>query len=416
MTKDVFSDIKAAIFRAPTNVHRIQQLSDTRNDGLNEDTVTDLLLNEMIGADYSIDASCPKCLKNECGHWSSALSSRLLKLRAKPLSRYEEGGNKRHGAEPAAADWILEITGPDGTNRMMFQAKRGGLPHTTDDKGQFKNLKKAARGYGASAFYVIYLRHDDPHRELRTKCKFRTSAADTSMLVLSAKAVDDLMKIKAPLSTLAKKARPLSCIAGCRCLGTSDNDLFDSATKFIRNLDRKYAPRKASSVPKPEGVALVAVDSSRVSLSTNKVKDARASQHGEDSVFIIRFGAPRRSDVDGSNENGELERRIGFHTDPPLSDDEWLEATRKYWRASPIRASRVNYLVASHKGKVHQMYRVIEKDGVIQDFQSGGRIEFKVDDRAVTGRLRSRIKNVAEARLEEVSGSRTPFVYADFPD
>lgn len=412
MQRDVFADIRDAILGAPTNVHRLQQLSGARPEGLHEETTTDLLLNEMVGRHYEISSDCPQCRTADCASWSSALPPKPQQVYAKPLSRYEEGGNKKHGVTPAAADWILEFKEPDASTRMMFQAKADRLPYKSED-AQLNDLVAAAKRYNAVPLYVIYIRHPQPHTKLTTLCPYRTSAADTSMLVLSAQKVKTLNRSK-PVAHWSRYTRPLSCLAGCPCLGTSRSEIFAAALIFARSHNSKYQPGSEYSVDLPPEMTGLSVDTRFRSLSRSSKTTANDKRDGVDALFIVRAGTPRVDWSYPDTSDGRTSRRIGSHTD--FSSEEWREATRKFWRASASRAVDVRYLIAAQHGRVRRIYRVIQPDGVIQH-PDMGRIEFNVKELEESeSRLFSRIKEVAEAKLSELGKGRTPFTYADFSE
>ena len=411
MPRDVYADIQGAILRAPTNVHRLQQLSKARTTGLHEETITDILLNEMVGTAYEVSSVCPQCLTATCFDWHSSIPMRPRRILAKPLSRYEEGGNKKHGVKPAGADWILELKDGGKSTRMMFQAKTSRLP-TSDENQQLNDLVIAAKGYNAAPFYIIYLRHDPTHTQLKTRCPYRTSAAVTSMLVLSAKTVRRLSRNK-PVTHWAKYARPLSCLGGCRCLETHGDEIFDAATEFIQKFLPEYEPSCSSGRELPDEIAGVSVDVRRQSLSRAKKRKSEPMDSAVDPIFIVRLGKPRIDEYYDEHAGEWVTRRIGFHDD--FTDDEWREASREYWKASASRAVNVRYVVASAHGEIYRIYRVLHPDGVIRQPERGGRIEFQVDELDQDDSNYSMIKSAAEKRLSTVEGNRTPFVYADLP-
>lgn len=410
--KNVFVGVKEAVLRAPINLHRIQQLS-SRDQGLHEETVTDLLLNEMTGSPYEIAATCSACFQADCKHWGAGSALSAVGVRAKALTKNEEGGHTGRGEAPAAADWILEVTGDGAPVRLMFQAKAGRMPSGKKEKTQLGNLILAAGRLDAVPLYIFYTKHEDPHKELQTQCPYRTTAAETSMLVVSAEVVRQL-KARTPTETWALQARPLSCLAGCRCLGTGRSDLYAAILGFTESFGRAGAPNDDGGAVNLAGVPKLTIDSLTESLPRKHLlQKPQASAAPErvqrDAVVVIRMGAPGTSDVDTSDPK----RRIGFHTDEPLSDDEWRDATRMYWRMNKLRAAHVQYLAASYRGKVYRLYKVSDEDGVIWHGIRDGRIEFQVEDLELGSEIGQKVTKVAEDRLRGVAKSQAPFVYAD---
>ena len=413
MPRDVYADIQGAILRAPTNVHRLQQLSKARTTGLHEETITDILLNEMVGTAYEVSSVCPQCLTAACSDWHSSIPLQPQRVLAKPLSKYEEGGNKKHGVKPAGADWILELKDGGSSTRMMFQAKASRLPKSNKkERGQLEDLVKATKLYNAAPFYIVYLRHHPTHYKLTTLCPYRTSAADTSMLVLPAETVRGLPH-NTPVTQWARDARPLSCLGGCRCLRTNGKGIYAAATEFIQKFLPEYEPSRSFQRGWPDEIAGVSVDVGRQSLSRGKNRKSESMDSGVDAMFIIRLGKPRIDEYYDERAGEWVTRRIGFHDD--FTDDEWRETSRKYWKASASRAVNVRYVVASAHGEIYRIYRVLHPDGVIRQPERGGRIEFQVDELDQDDSNYSMIKSAAEKRLSTVEGNRTPFVYADLP-
>lgn len=400
-----FSDLPEAVLRAPVNIHRLQQLA-FKKGGLAEETITDLLLNEMIGTAYAVEAACPGCSDEACRHWGLSRDPGRAGVQAKPLTRYEEGGNKKHGAAPAAADWVLEVShGAHTPARMMFQAKAGRAPRGKKERRQLDDLISAAARYGAAPLYVIYVKQGDAHAALITKCVYRTSAAETSMFVVAAHVMERLFGA-AEFAELAKHARPLACIGGCRCLETNGDEFFAAASAFLRDCVPDYdAPYELPPVA-DQGIPSLEINSGVQSIAR---RAPRSRGTGEDAIFVVRAGKAGEAEVD-SKANP---RRIGWHTRPPLTDDEWREATRMYWRMNAKRALNVRYVVASHRGRVYRVYEVKEHDGVIRHEIHDGRIEFRVDDVSKSSERYEAIAAIAEQRLREVRGSQAPFVYAD---
>ncbi|SDR72444.1 hypothetical protein SAMN04489752_0064 [Brevibacterium siliguriense] len=414
MPRDVYADIQGAILRAPTNVHRLQQLTKTRPEGLHEETITDLLLNEMVGSAYEVSADCPQCLSADCSDWHSSLPLQPRGVLAKPLSKYEEGGNKKHGVKPTGTDWILELKKDEVSIRMMFQAKASRLPSSSkEERGQLNDLIEAAELYNAAPFYIIYLRHYPTHTKLTTVCPYRTSAADTSMLLLPAETVR-VLSHNTPVTQWAEFARPLSCLGGCRCLGTNGHGIYDAASGFVQSFLPEYEPLHSFDRELPDELAGVSADVRRQALSRGMNSKSESKEPGVDAIFIARLGKPRIDEYYDERASEWVTRRIGFHDD--FTDDEWREASRKYWNASASRAVNVRYVVASAHGEIYRIYRVLHPDGVTRQSGNGGKIEFHVDQLGHDDSNYSKVKSAAEKRLSAVESTRAPFVYTDLPE
>lgn len=138
------------------------------------------------------------------------------------------------------------------------------------------------------------------------------------------------------------------------------------------------------------------------------------SGDGKNAIFIVRMGKPQLAEGDDESLNSRGGRRIGYHTNPPLSEQELQDAVRMYWRADAKRARNVRYLVASHNRSVVSVYKVSDGDGVLQHHYPDNqkRIEFRVETLPEGTHEYSQIKELATSRLAEVRG-RSPFVYAD---
>lgn len=223
------------------------------------------------------------------------------------------------------------------------------------------------------------------------------------MLVLSAFTVRELSP-HTPIVEWALRARPLSCLGGCPCLKTGSSDAFAAILEFARSFVSEYSPVNRLGPLEVFGVPKLTIDNGTQSLPRRRRKPVVGRQ--VDAVVVVRLGNPGWKDDGGDGP----QRKTGFHTNPPLSADELRDATRMYWRMAKDRAENVQYLVASHRGEVHGIYKVSDGDSVITH---NGRIKFEVHEIQLESAIGRSVHRVAEARLKEVSGSQAPFVYAD---
>ncbi|WP_147406067.1 hypothetical protein [Kocuria tytonis] len=414
---DIFSDLTGAFLRAPLNYHRLNQLT-CGESGLQEETITDLLVNEMAGGEYRVDAVCPaqgQSCADTCKSWGDDFEQSDYPARVKQLTRREEGGYKGKQAG-VGADWVLEVRQKNKAVRMLVQAKRINVNNQSlagfAKSKQIRQLESAAQRLHAAPFYAFYLKHGDPHEELTTACKRHTQAWETSILLISAERVKSLQNS----SEWVSSAWPLRCLGGCPELGNSQDDVFGK----IENIIKYYYPKR-KPIKIDDGFASISEPASTnelqsISIDSNvwRPQSILKAEKNAGLIMVVRVGKPRHSDVDGVRRQDEV-RRIGWHTDPSLTDEEWKEATRKYWRVDLKKANTVKYLVAAHRGEVQKVYKVI-KPGAFTvyepvDGDGNRRVAFEVSE-VVSEDDYCIISQVAKNRLKNIK-NQSPFVYAE---
>lgn len=197
---DVFVDLLDATLRGSKNYHRLEHLGRRTDYTLKEETVTDLLLAEMAGRAYEVSAGCPACARADtCRDWDGGRTPDTAGVRARALTRAQEGGNQAKKQAGAHADFVLTVEHSDPDNstqgdarqvRLLVQAKRATpgrkFLNTKVLRDQYDGLLAAAQHYGAAPYYALYVQQPDPHRNSRTRCRRHPAAADQSIVLVPA--------------------------------------------------------------------------------------------------------------------------------------------------------------------------------------------------------------------------------------
>jgi hypothetical protein len=142
----VFENLRNAVLRGSRSYHRLEHLGrnrDSETDSgrriytLAEETITDLLIADMAGAAYEVAGPCPACPTESspggagCVHWNGVAKPVEASLMIRPLTRAEEGGNRK-GKAAVGADFVMTFhnsteSGTAPSIRLLIQAKRAAL-------------------------------------------------------------------------------------------------------------------------------------------------------------------------------------------------------------------------------------------------------------------------------------------------
>lgn len=117
--------------RGSRNYHRLEHLGRRDAYTFHEETITDLLVAEMAGKSYDIDATCPVCATGAaCPDWDGATRLGVRGIHVRALTKIEEGGNRRLKRAGVHADFVVavqdhdpDLPGRGPEHRMLVQAK-----------------------------------------------------------------------------------------------------------------------------------------------------------------------------------------------------------------------------------------------------------------------------------------------------
>lgn len=412
---EVFVNLKNATVRGSRNYHRLEQLGRRDTHALHEETITDLLLAEMAGRHYVVDAACPGgCASTGCVDWEGGgqVSQRGLQVRA--LTKLEEGGNRRRKRKGAHADFVLAVANcsPELSDdlsggpqiRLMVQAKRitpGArifLP-SRKERSQYDGLRTAATAAGAAPYYALYVQQLDAHASTATRCARHRTAADRAIVLVPAGAGRGYLPGKAA-DQVIPLGRPLRCLAGCSCTKTLSGPQtpWVAVGAFVQADFPRYV---ATELPPVEDVPQVKVNAGLSKPGPEPLQPTAVDEQGE--VLLVRLG-PRRATQDPQRPY------IGYADG--LTAHELRDTARRYWRLAPARAQLLRYLVVGSGRQVLRAYR-IEPDGLTfnVDDKGNSRASFELAEIA-DGTLNGQLLRQAGEALEKLpSGSQNPVMY-----
>jgi hypothetical protein len=431
---EIFVDLLDATVRSARNYHRLDHCSfvdgarQKRGFRFKEETITDLLIGELAGKQYDVQAACPVCGPGTCTDWDGDPSCAISGFQIRALTKHEEGGRRR-GRVGAHADFILTIRRQDPSSRVhqadspelriMVQAKRADPRRSTfrPDRSQYGKLVEIAPAYGAVPYYALYVQQPGPHGSVPTACPRAVSASDRS-IVLAAASVGPAALPGRLLTSILREARPLRCLAGCTCANPGGNstgqpdpsNVWDTAFRFITRDFPGYQP-VSSREKLPPGVPAVRTNLTQYKPSEAGRRSGRQPRSaaagirrlGDDEVLLIRLGTQRESPTPDR-------RFIGYA--PEMSAAELRDSARMYWRLGNERAQRVRYLVISAGGRALDACEVTP-DGLtfVEGADGQYRVAFTVA--AITNSdLKRTLLALAERKLSRLPpGARNPCVY-----
>ncbi|MFN8075654.1 MAG: hypothetical protein U0Q15_09565 [Kineosporiaceae bacterium] len=418
----VFTNMRSALACSTQTLHRLEHLgrgnasssaaAAFKGPTLREVAVTDLLMGRLAGETYEVTSDCPECARpGACAHWDTNPVT-PTPFQVRQLTQREEGGAPRKGIEGANADFILQWT--DVTNsraiRVMIQAKvRSAAQHLVRarDRNQLQGLIGASGSEGAAPYYAVYMNRGTPHVASLTLCPRRLGAADTSICLVPITEAPDFSgpsALERPTDTIVQESgRPITCLLDCTCSGPARRrparparpiDSFradyEAALRFVQRDHPGYQPVPVGDAPSSR---VIEVSNRQTALPRHQPR------HGEADAAVVRLG-PRRTDGLGDRE------WYGF--DRSMTPGQVADATRMYWRMAPHRAQRLEFLVASNRGRAVAAYRIMNVT-VSGRPKAAGRIIFEV--REAENSEKQRLFPAAEARLRECAGSSSPFFY-----
>jgi len=395
----VVSDLLDAVIRSARTFHRLEHLGRRGpTSTLKEETITDLLLAELQGREFEVVGRCPRC-GGECPDWTGS-PRRPMRVRAKALTKYQEGGNSAHGKAPTGADFVLAMRGTDGREVLMFvQAKRAVAgKKSLVEADQYRALLRAATDHHAVPLYAFYVQQPDAHTSTDTRCSRHVSAAERSIVLVMA-GESGTADYLPGLSTvdLLSRGLPLRCLGGCPTVGSTERaPVVERADAFIRALDPDYRPRERvdrsdDGAPPdiPDGAAVVYDDGA---WRVGRVDAA------EDQVLVVRLGAQAIAE--------EPDRTyIGWGQG--MTADQVRDAARMWWKLNQARVARVRHLVAVAEGEVVGVYDVVA-DPRSESVNGVHRIAFELVDAASD---RRRELSALVAAHPAKSGARNPVRY-----
>lgn len=108
---DVFVNLRDATVRSARNYHRLEHLGRRNAFTFHEETITDLVLAEMAGKAYTIDAACPNCTPGStCGDWNGNALAGAAKLHVRPSPSGRKAAALGERACTPTSSWPLNIT------------------------------------------------------------------------------------------------------------------------------------------------------------------------------------------------------------------------------------------------------------------------------------------------------------------
>ena len=423
---DVFVDLLDATVRGSRNYHRLEHLGRRTDYTLKEETITDLLLAEMAGRSYEVTAGCPGCDPGRnCRHWEGGRQPDAAGVRLRALTKAQEGGNRSTGQQGANADFVLSVVHADPDDpdpadapqfRLLVQAKRaapGGRFLNTKDRGQYDRLLVAATDHGAVPYYALYVQQPGPHGSSPTRCGRHKTAADRSVVLVPAGPGSLYGAVKdGTVDEALARGRPLRCLAGCTCSGsTAKAAAFDAVRAFVQT-DFPGYNGTGTGIELPRGVASTAINDARWRPGAGPpvlppAADGDPEDQGEETLLVVRLGQQEPSPESGREW-------IGYA--PGMDDADIREAARRYWRLDPLRARRIRYLVAA-SGRDALAAFAVTPDSLTYTVGSSGirRAAFELVP-VPDPRLRARLLDLAGTALARLrSGARNPVLYVDGP-
>lgn len=418
----MFAHPEDGFVRGARNYHRLEHLGRRGKITLYEETITDLLVAEMVGHPYEVSANCPACGQNEaCTDWcGSGVVKSATKMR--PLTKAMEGGNKRTHTYGAHADLLFAFTAfdPDDPKdaaaaretRMLVQCKRvePGESFEPDEK-QYRKLVNNAGKYGAAPYYGLYVQQPKAHDSSPTRCTAHKKACDLSIVLVPAK-----RREKSPyylpgklVEDVLALGRPLRCLGGCRCIGTKTTDDANvAALAFVRANFPTYKPTRVDR-PTPSAPAIVAVNSARGKPPVPADRYRRPAGDPvrptmDDNFLVVRLG----KQVQVEDDQRDL---IGY--DKHMTLQQLRDAARMYWRCNPARAAQLRYLVAAHAGQPIRAYSIAD-DGVTvtTSAQGEGRVAFDLHEMPEEAQA-DLLRRAGEALAALKQGASNPIHYVE---
>ena len=395
-----FSSLLGATIRSSRTFHRLENLGRTRRPfTLYEETITDLLIAELTGREFEVFAPCPHpgC-GGDCYDWLGQPRPLGKRLRAKALTKYQEGGNPAHNVTGTGADFVFSVPGPSlpggprPVYRMMIQAKRAliGKPAQVDAV-QYRKLLAAASAFNAAPFYAFYVQQPDAHTSSPTACRRHTSAAERSIVLVPAGETLNNLNEMTNENMLAL-GLPLRCLGGCSTVGSTGSSVRDAVGRFIRLSFPDYQPSD-DPIPRHE-LPIIEIDP--------EVWQAPRVDAAEDQVLVVRLGD--REDVADPDR-----QHIGWH--PDMTPDQIRDAARMWWVLAPGRAAKVKHVVAVTQHEVVGMYDTVG-DPTVDDRSGTRRVAFVLTP--ASGENRDRLARLA-SELSWRHGAQNPVRYISLP-
>lgn len=403
---DVFSDLLTATVSSSRNFHRLEHLGRRGLRTFHEETVTGLLIAELTGRPFDVVAPCPACASESCREWNGQAPPVPMSARARTLTRYEEGGNKKTGVPGTGADFVIELREVDvnggqdngglAKTRLLVQAKRVrpgvriNLP-----KLQYADLLKAATDLDAAPFYALYVQQPDAHASTPTGCAVHTTAAERSIVLVPAGSPGTAGYLPGKTVVgMLELGLPLRCLAGCPTTGTNyATPVATSVKKFVQKAFAEYEPATEHSQAL-DGAERLVIDAGHRFVAPPQTKLAN-------EVLAVRLGPQQ--------DAPEADRRyIGYA--PSMSLDEVREAARKWWRMNEPRAATVRYVIAlTWSGHVVEVYRALPGiESVVEG--AGTRVAYRLIEEADDD-LRQRLMAMAQSLSELPPAARNPIRY-----
>lgn len=396
---DIFVDLAAAHRLTCHSIHRLVHLGQ-RKFYWQEETLTEILLGHMTGVDYTVNAICPECGPSSehsgCSKWESGSVLGAV-ARTRLLSRYEEGGNARHGIEGIGADFLFSAQDirTNTEARLLIQAKRikwSEMFRLTKKLAiQRDQLRTAARRYHAAPYYLFYCETDSPHQTLRVRCANNLPPQDTAAILLHAdelwNALESSSGRELSQEEITSRGHSLLCLHGCDRSKARDH-LFDTLLPFINLSDPNYTAI-SGNMERPSHIPEARVSDRRVKpptdsqtaqkeqlfsppISSPPISPLPESMYKPSDVLLVRLG-PWRS------EDDSISGREGYGWRATITKTELRDATRMYWRLKLARAKEIQHIVAWAENKPRAFYAV-KPDSLVVHNDRDGRISFDVDE------------------------------------
>lgn len=396
--KNVFSDLLSAVISSSRNFHRLEHLG--RRSGsrtFDEEAITGLVLAELTGRAYQVAAPCTQCGGAECIDWSGQPPPQAGAARAKAMTKHEEGGNAKYGEDGNGADFAIAVQfgAEDRETRLLVQAKRSeGGKRPNIPPRQYRLLLDAAASLDAAPYYAIYIQAKDAHTSLPTVCDVHVTAAERCIVLVPAgpeEGADYLPRLS--LAELAKRGRPLRCLAGCASTSTRSSSVGDAVNAFVHASFSDYVPASADSPPLDVGT--------RVEIRTDHQMVDPMTGVARDQVLMVRLG--ERQWVSSP------EPRFIGHA-PEMTAAEIRQAARMWWRLNARRALTVGHVVAVERsGDVVGVYRV--KGGIERRVDNAEtRVAFDVEEEP-DEQVRRGVVAMADLVTSTSRGTRNPVRY-----
>ena len=377
---DVFSSLAEAVIRGARNYHRLEQLGRYRDRfTLHEETITDLLLAEMAGREYTVDAACPgsdatyrttppdrSCAPGgPCVHWNGNGLNARAGVSVRALTKKQEGGNGTVDQPGVHADFVLAVKNydpdqPDENHptanqvRIVVQAKRVNPTDTSflrasSQREQYGRLIAAADTLGACPYYALYVQQPTPHDRTATRCRHLQNAADCAVVLVPAHssggATGDLPGLPGLSGhQVIALGRPLRCLGGCACTGVrAGATIWDTVLAFLHSDFPDYEP--APQVPLSDDITVLEQNAAYFKprptrrLDTgDALKSRSADASPREDILVVRLG-------ERIPWPGPSRAYMGYAPDMAAAD--LRDAARMYWRLNPTRAQALRHLVAA---------------------------------------------------------------------